>query len=388
MSSKLKLGIVGACGRGSGFKVACDAIADRVSLTAVCDTNAARLPEAAARFGAERQYTDYQAMLDDGCVDAVIIGTPMHFHVPQSIAALDRGISVLCEVPAGISIAECRELVLACERSNAVYMMGENFTYLRSNVAVREMVRQGLFGDLYYAEGEYLHELKKLNERTIWRRKWQTGINGITYGTHSLGPVLQWFSGRRVTSVCCAGSGHHHRDAKGDLYEAEDTSVMLCRMSGGGLVKIRVDMLSVRPHNMSGYSLQGATGCYESSRGLTDQDKIWLQHRDPEGGPNASGYDCTYKWEALDEIVEQYLPDWYKSGSEIAKQAGHGGGDFFEVLDFVDFVESRRPCPIGIHQAMDMTLPGLVSQQSISSEGNWLPVPDSRTWTDDTDGRV
>jgi len=56
-----------------------------------------------------------------------------------------------------------------------------------------------------------------------WRRKWQTGINGVTYGTHSLGPILQWMPGDRVVSVCCAGSGHHYRDPRGAEYEMEDS---------------------------------------------------------------------------------------------------------------------------------------------------------------------
>jgi len=48
----------------------------------------------------------------------------------------------------------------------------------------------------------------------------------------------------------------------------------------------------------------------------------------------------------------------------------------------VDAITGRSPCPIGIHEAMDMTLPGLVSQQSIQEGGRWMAVPDSRTWLD------
>jgi len=382
MNNIIRLGIAGACSRGSAFKAACDALADRVTVQAVCDTNEADLPAAAERLGAGEQYTDYEAMIDNGNLDAVIIGTPMPLHVPQAVAALDHGISVLSEVTAGVSIDECRVLVRACRRSDAVYMMGENYTYLRSNIAVREMVRRGMFGEVYYAEGEYIHELKKLNELTPWRRKWQTGVNGVTYGTHSLGPILQWFHGQRVVAVCGAGSGHHYRDPRGDEYENEDCCLMLCRLSGGGLATIRVDMLSNRPHNMAGYSLQGTDGCYESARGLTDKDKIWLRARDPDGGPGASSHDFTYQWEALESFDGRYLPNWYKAGMEAAREAGHGGGDYFEILDFIEAIAGCRPCPIGIHEAMDMTLPGLVSQRSVRQGGSWLPVPDSREWTD------
>ena len=197
---KLSVGVVGACGRGGSFKTVFDQL-DAVRIHAVCDTNEACLHEAGLRLGASEEYADYETMLAESDVDAVILGTPMPFHVPQAIAALERGIHVLSEVPAGVSLEECHDLVVACRQSEALYMMAENCTYTRPNVLVREMVRQGLFGTPYYAEGEYLHELKELNEITRWRRKWQTGTNGISYGTHSLGPILQWMSGDRVRAV-------------------------------------------------------------------------------------------------------------------------------------------------------------------------------------------
>jgi len=82
----------------------------------------------------------------------------------------------------------------------------------------------------------------------------------------------------------------------------------------------------------------------------------------------------------LDALAEEFLPEYWKQGEEDAAKAGHGGGDYFEVLDFVEAIEGNRPCPIGIHEAMDMTLPGLCSQQSILEGGRWIDVPDSRRW--------
>ena len=367
---KLNIGIVGACGRGKSFKEGCDAL-ETVRILAVCDTNAAGLDEAAAKLGAAEKYTDYQTMLDRSAIQAVIIGTPMQFHVPQAVAALQRGLHVLSEVPAGVSMEECRQLVGACLASKGVYMMAENLTYLRPNVVIREMVRRGLFGTPYYAEGEYIHELKGLNERTPWRRKWQTGINGVTYPTHSIGPILQWMPGDRVASVCCAGSGHHYTDPRRAKYENEDSCVMLCRMASGGLVKIRVDMLSDRPHAQMNYQLQGTDGCYESARADGEAGRIWLRSRN-------KGKDA---WTPLAELEEEFLPQFWKDGMERASQAGHGGGDYFEVLDFVDAARGLRPPTVGIHEAMDMTLPGLASQTSIAEGGRWVGVSDTRTWT-------
>ena len=366
---RVNLGIVGAAGRGGRFKQVFDVL-KQVRVHALCDIDSDGLLEAQARLEVSEAYTSYEEMLERSEVDAVLLGTPMPFHVDQAIAALERNIHVLSEVPAGVSIDECRRLVEACERSSAVYMMGENFTYTRSNQIVKEIARRELFGDPYYAEGEYLHELKGLNEITRWRREWQTGINGVTYGTHSLGPILQWMPGDRVVSVCCAGSGHHYTDPRGVAYENEDTCVMLCKMFSGALVKIRVDMLSDRPHSMINLQLQGTDGCYESARAPGEKDRIWLRSHGKDG----------LDWSDISDLADEFLPESWRSYGEAAERAGHGGGDFLEVVDFVEAVTEGAQPEIGIHEAMDMTLPGLVSQKSISQDGRWLNVPDSREW--------
>jgi len=368
MAEIVNIGIVGACGRGKSFKGACEAN-PFLNIHAVCDVNAEKLEEARVNLGAAEKYLDYDDMLEKSDIRAVIVATPMPLHVPMAVAALKRDLHVLSEVPAAVSVEECRTLVETCNKSKGVYMMAENATYMKPCALVRELVRKGLFGETYYAEGEYLHELKGLNEITRWRRKWQTGVNGITYGTHSLGPILQWMPGDRVVSVCCAGSGHHYKDPRGDYYENEDSCVMLCKMAKGGLVKIRVDMLSDRPHCMNGYSLQGTDGAYESARAPGERDKIWLRSisEKPE-------------WHDLKELEEEHLPEYWRRDSDAAAKAGHGGSDYFEVMDFAEAILGRKPSPIGIHEAMDMTLPGLVSQASIEQGGKWLPVPDSREW--------
>jgi predicted dehydrogenase len=230
-------------------------------------------------------------------------------------------------------------------------MMAENYTYIKPNVLVREMARQGLFGQVYFGEGEYIHELKELNETTPWRRKWQTGRNGCTYPTHSLGPVMQWFEDR-VATVCCVGSGHHYRDPRGDLYENEDSTTMICKMARSGQINVRLDMLSDRPHNLTYYSLQGTKGCYEAPRGFGDSPKVWLRD-----------YHKDLQWHSLWDFEKEFMPEMWRNPPEEALKAGHGGGDYFE----------------DIYDALDMTVPGLVSEESVNRGGVPLPVPDFRT---------
>jgi predicted dehydrogenase len=363
VDSILKVGIVGAP-RGKSFADACKPFSD-VRVTAVCDTNPDELTKAKVALGRIDTFADFDEMVKTD-LDIVVIATPQNLHAPQAVRAMEEGKHVMSEVPAATDLDQCRALVDTVRRTGKTYMMAENYCYRKPNVLVRELARRGFFGTMYFGEGEYLHELKEMSETTPWRRRWQTGINGNTYPTHSLGPLLQW-TGERVVAVSCAGSGHHYTDARGKAYEIEDSITTLCRLSAGGLIVLRLDMLSERPHNLTYYSLQGTKGCYEAPRGLGDAPKIWL----------ADFHDAKEReWHSLWEFEEEFMPEMWRNPSEEAKRSGHGGGDFFEVLDFLNAVKTGAPPPIDVYAALDFTAPGLISQQSIQQGGRWLPVPE------------
>ncbi len=364
MKNKLKVGIVGAP-RGQSFIRSFQAI-EETDVIAICDLNIDVVEEVASQFNIGQKYTDFEKMVQSD-LDIVVVSTPMPLHAPQSTIALQEGKHVISEVPAATDLQQCWELAKSVENSKNKYMMAENYVYTKPNILIRELAMQGLFGDIYFGEGQYLHELKSLNEITKWRRKWQTGRNGCTYSTHSLGPVLQWFEDR-VCTVSCFGSGHHYEDSGGTQYENEDTISMICKTTRGGLVEIRVDMLSDRPALGQYYSLQGTKGCYEAARGLGDQPKIWLaEHSDQ------------VVWQSLSDFEEQYMPEIWRNPSMEALQAGHGGGDYLEVREFVDSIINDTKSPIDIYESLDMTVPGLVSEVSINRESIPVEVPDFRS---------
>lgn len=366
MGKDLKIAFAGAH-RASGFFKAFQ-VHPETEIIALCDVSERALADAGQAAGITQLYTVYEKMLDEARPDAVVVATPMQFHVSQSIAALQRGINVLSEVTAAVSMDEARWLVRTCKSSSAIYMMAENYTYMRPNVQVRAMVEAGLFGEVYYAEGEYIHELSALHHtregKPTWRYYWQVGVNGSTYPTHSLGPCLQWVK-ERPERISCIGTGRW-TDPE---HAMEDSVLLLCKTRSGKLMRVRVDMLSRRPHAMTNYTLQGTKGAYESARRSGEGNWVWVADHCKD--PNT--------WVPL-ETFEEYLPEFWRHPPQEALQAGHGGGDYFEVVDYVDAIRGRKAVPIGIHEAMDMTLPGLVSQESIRRSGEWLPVPDSRDW--------
>lgn len=360
MAPALRFGIAGLV-RGSHFLPSLNSWED-TAVAAVCDPDAARIEQARERLGDARVCGSYEEMLDSG-VDAVIVATPMHLHAPQSAEALRRGIHVFSEVSAATSLEQCRALVAAARQSSAKYMMGENCCYMKPFALVKNMVDAGLFGDVYYAEAEYVHEVRPFPGSGKWRDRWLFGRRGATYITHPLGTVLNWLDDR-VESVNCVGTGARVDPAKGN----DDSSVMLCLTSRGALVKIRHDQMSPRPSSLNYAALQGTKGAYEALRHHKDTHRVCLD--EPGADPRHR------EWRPLSDFESDYLPDCWRGRSE--EDDVHGGSDGLTLRAFVDCVLRDEPSPIDVYRALDFTAPGLASEISAAQAGARVAVPDFR----------
>lgn len=344
-----------------------------VKVVAICDLNPAVVEDLRQEFGLELGFTNYEQMLDH--VDAVVIGSPMQFHATQAIMALNAGKHVMCEVTAAISIEECWQLLDAVNASGKIYMLAENYCYFEENILVREMVRKGVFGDVFFGEGEYIHDVRFLhhdeNGKPTWRYYWQVGAPGNTYITHELGPVMQWFKAAdptdQIECVTCLGTGVH-TDPE---HPHDDTSLTLVKLKSGKLLKMRLDMMSNTP-GMSYYSIQGVLGTYESGRGGSASSRIWI-------GENRSvGWnDARREWRPVSDFMEHFPSDW-RGHVEAAKASGHGGGDYHTGRIFAESMLSGAPPDIDIFDALEWTAAGLCSQVSIQNGGIPIRVPNFR----------
>lgn len=364
MTSKaLKIGIVGVP-RGRGQLSAIEAAGADVVLAGCYDPNPAAMQAFASGNEAIKRYASFEAAVTD--CDLLIIASPQQYHAPQAAYALRHGVHVLSEVPAAVSLEQVNELLAAARASSASYMIAENYCYSRENLTVAAMAKAGLFGELYFGEAEYVHEMKSYqfdaNGNPTWRHYWQVGKNGVTYPTHCLGPVLQWMDDR-IVAVSCIGTGRWTKPQ----HDIEDGVFLQARTRKGGLVRMRLDLLSNRPHLMNYYGLQGTKGAYESGRLFGDKPRIYLD--------GVNKYD---EWQAIDAFTAEHLPERYR---KTPKGAGHWGSDAFPLLDFVAAIREGTPPPLGIYEALAMTLPGIVSEQSIAQNGAWLAVPDPRMLT-------
>lgn len=362
----IKIGIVGV--RGFSIVDAVKKMPEDACITAMCDISEAALDEAKKKIGLtdSQCYRIYEDMLANADIDAVVVSTPMQLHVQQSIQALQAGKHVMCEVTAGVTMDELWWLIEAVEKSGKIYMYAENYCYTPEVQIVREMTRAGLFGEIYYGEGEYTHDCRDLTAYDgipTWRHYWQMGTRGAFYPTHSLGPVMQCFENDRIVEVSTYSPGcHNDRGLRGD-----DLTQTMCRLASGKLVKIRVDTISPRPHCMTYYSIQGTKGCYEAARGLGDVAKVAVATEE-----NAKGYE---EWRPLTDF-EYLLPERYRSGE--GNEAGHGGGDFYIVADFINAIKTGEQPELNVYKAAEWTSVALLSQLSVMNGGRAMEIPNFR----------
>jgi len=127
---------------------------DNVSIVAVCDLYDGRLDSAKEKWGEQLFLTkDYKEILKRKDIDAVLIGTPDHWHKQISIDALNAGKHVYCEKPMVHSVDEGKAVINAWESSGKIMLIGSQGISSLGNEKAKELLAAGAIGDINYAEG-------------------------------------------------------------------------------------------------------------------------------------------------------------------------------------------------------------------------------------------
>ncbi|CQR51655.1 Gfo/Idh/MocA family protein [Paenibacillus riograndensis] len=387
----IRLAIVGG-NRGSRFYDLLAWIADRIRLAAICDVDDRILSNWKEQYPSIQTYQNYEQLLQNPDIDAVFLASPMLLHARQSIDALKAGKHVLSEVIAAHTVEEAWELVETVEQTGLVYMMAENYCFSRTSLMIRHMAEQGLFGEITYMEGGYIHDLRALVHQPDgslnWRGQLHHTYNGMNYPTHSLGPLAGWIAvnkqgGDQLESISTYVSnsralrkyfheqfGGNHPAAQDGYWKQGDCAVTAVRTRGGVLITLRVDWTSVRPHNMRHYALQGTAGAYLSARHDQEGDLIWLRDRSPIADDGAD------KWESLERYRPEYDHPLWKQWAHHASLSGHGGGDFLVMEEFASAITEQRSPAIDVYDAVTWSSIFPLSMESVAAGGKPLAIPD------------
>jgi predicted dehydrogenase len=246
---KLRLAIIGCGARSQNHIVGINHYKN-LEIVAICDILPEMLEEKGKLIerGAPRRYTDYQKMLQQDDIHAVVNILPNTLHCEMTVASLDAGKHVLCEKPLANNVTECRQMMKAADRNRRVLQVG---TQSRHNPGFQNLVRQlreGLVGKpLYGWVHSFRADWRKLDPDPVkdaeinWRMQMDE-CGGITYemGIHLI-DVFNWFIGSAPVEVTSMGGINNTKLEKRDSW---DHAGVITRYENGAVVNYGANLYS------------------------------------------------------------------------------------------------------------------------------------------------
>ncbi len=377
----VKIGFIGLGGRGSGLA---DLVVkmDDVTIPAVCDVYQDRVDKKIERIEELKGYrpdgyNDYRQMLDRGDLNGVVIASSWTTHVEIAIAAMRAGVYAGSEVGGASSIQECWELVRVSEETGVPFMLLENCCFGREEMAVLNMVKQGLFGELIHCQCGYEHDLRseitRGNENRHYRLDNFVHRNADLYPTHGVGPIAKMLDinkGNRFISLVSMSSkarglhdyavnnlGPDHSEFATDFAQGDITTTMV-KCAHGETVLLTHDCSLPRPYSR-GQRVQG-------TRGLWMEDKNAVHFDDFPGE----------EWADMANYLRDYDHPVWKDFVADGVQGGHGGMDYLVQRSFVDAIKAGRQTPIDVYDSVAWMAITALSEDSIACGSQPVPFPD------------
>ncbi|MEX1203073.1 MAG: Gfo/Idh/MocA family oxidoreductase [Ferruginibacter sp.] len=336
----------------------------------------------------------WKKMLELKNIDATVISTPWEWHKEMIISSIEAGIKyVATEVMLGITLQDHWDVVKAAEKYKAHVMMLENVCYRRDVMAVLNMVRQNIFGELVHLQGGYQHDLREVKfnngidaygngcefgdkgwSEARWRTHHSVYRNGDLYPTHGIGPIAHYINinrGNRFLNIVSfsskarglhqhivqkCGPNHPNANINFKLGDVVTTSISC---ANGETILLQHDTNLPRPYSL-GFRVQGTKG-------------LWM---DVAKGIHVEGASKAHQWDAAKEWLDKYDHPLWKRWSAEAQGSGHGGMDFYVMHSFIEAVKRKTPTQMDVYDAATWSAISPLSEQSIELGNETVLFPD------------
>jgi hypothetical protein len=403
IKSKVRLGIIGVGMRGQGHLELALKRTD-TEVVAICDISERMLNdslEIVKKSGKampkvfKGDVNAWKKLLEVKDLDGVIIATPWEWHAPMILGSLDAGIKYVgTEVILGTTLQEHWDVVKAAERHKAQVMMLENVCYRRDVMAVLNMVRKGMFGELVHLQGGYQHDLRavKFNNgqqpygggvefgekgfsEAAWRTNHSVYRNGDLYPTHGIGPVAEMLNinyGNRFVSLSSFSTkarglheyvvkngGETHPNAKVEFKLGDVVSTMI-KCANDETILLQHDTNLPRPYSL-GFRVQGTKGIW-----MDLNKSLYIEGTSPK----------EHSWEEAKPYLEKYDHPLWQRWTKEADGAGHGGMDFFVLHAFIESIKNEKPTPIDVYDSAAWSAITPLSETSIELGNETVEFPD------------
>ena len=380
-----RIGLIGTGGRGTSLLG--NLLAADVKVLALCDVvrdKAEHAQSLVVKAGqpAPQLYTSgdhaFESLVARDDLDLVLIATPWNWHVEMAVASMTHGKHTAVEVPAATTIEDCWKLVDTSEKTRRHCIMLENCCYGYNETLILRMVHQGLFGDLLYGEGAYLHDLREElfsnKGEGLWRRTVHTQRNGNLYPTHGLGPVANYMGIQRrdrfdyLVSVSTPQRGlDEYRKAHlapsdprwAEKYITGDLNTSIIKTANGLTITLKHDTSNPHPYDRINV-IAGTKGVFADY-----PPRIYF---DGQAGGE--------EWAGIDAWKEHQHPLWKSEGEIAQKLGGHGGMDFIMLYRLVQCLREGLPPDMDVYDAAAWSAPGPLSRASVANGSAPEKFPD------------
>ena len=381
----VRIGLIGTGKRGLKL-LSYLLVIEGVEIVAVCDEvkieaeKAAKLCTDSGRkkpsvYGGKKN--SYLEILDKKNLDAVIIATYWNSHTAIALQAMKNRIYPGIDVPAALTVEDAWQMVETSEETEIPCMMLENWSFRKDNLALLNMKRLGMFGEIVHCHCAHSHNCidhwffdSKTGEPK-WQAEYLVRYNRDQYPTHAVGPVISWMDINRgdifteiftvtsapkgINAYFARKFGNDHPNAKMKFRQGDIVTSVL-RTKSGKTIVINNDLLLPRPYS-NRWMLQGTKGIY-----YEEKSAIYLVDFSPE----------YQKWEPWQPYEEKYNHRWYQTDfSSLAVR----GADFVMLARFIEAVRIKGPLPLDVYDSAVMSAIVELSEISVR-ENRPVPFPD------------
>lgn len=229
IDNTIQLAIVGLGGWGKNVLRAFGT-ATGVRVTTLCDPDSSRLAAAIDQFPGARATAEYETILDDASIHAVVIATPAEMHYAMARAALCAGRHVYVEKPLTLAISDAEDLVALADRHGRKLMVGHLLEYHPAIDLIKHQIDAGELGDVLYVYTRRLNlGVVRRTENAFW-----------SLAPHDISVAL-YLLGEEPTGVTARGACYLQPGI-------EDVVFANLRFSGGRMAQIHVSWLD--PHKV------------------------------------------------------------------------------------------------------------------------------------------
>ena len=252
-NGKLRVGLIGAGSVGRGEHLPAWAALPFADVVAVADPSSVAIGQAVAKFPIRDTFSDWRKLLQVDDLDVVDVCTPNVFHAPISLAALRRGLHVLCEKPLAATAAEVVQLRDEAAKAGRVLMTGQNLHFSPTARGIKGLIDAGQLGDVYFARGRWLRRRKVPPQVTFTDKSLSGGGPLLDVGCNAL-DLAYWFLGCPEPVAVSATAGKYladREDLSGELgewdrsrFDVEDFGAAFVRFAGGAVVTLEASWLA------------------------------------------------------------------------------------------------------------------------------------------------